>query len=64
MLPPINEVPDGFPAMVLWQFRIASLGMQLVMWTTIGLLFGRLTERAMAERPRIPVGNRLQATLR
>jgi len=47
VLPGINEVPDGFPAVVLWQFRIASLGMQFVMWTTIGLLFGWLTERAM-----------------
>ena len=25
-LPPINEVPEQFPAVVLWQFRIASLG--------------------------------------
>ncbi len=48
VLPPINEVPASFPAGVLWNFRIASLGMQVVMWTTIGLLFGWLTERAMA----------------
>ncbi len=45
-LPPINEVPGQFPAVVLWQFRIASLGAQLIMWATIGLIFGALTERA------------------
>jgi hypothetical protein len=50
-LPAVNEVPEGFPAVVLWQFRIASLGAQAIMWTTIGLCFGALTERAaLAER--------------
>jgi Probable cobalt transporter subunit (CbtA) len=48
LLPAINEVPEVFPAVVLWNFRIASLGMQAVMWTTLGLLFGWLTERAAA----------------
>ena len=47
-LPAINEVPDQFSAALLWRFRIASLGIHAVMWTTIGLLFGALTERAMA----------------
>jgi predicted cobalt transporter CbtA len=48
ILPGINEVPDTFPALVLWQFRVASFGMQLIMWATIGLVFGALTERALA----------------
>lgn len=46
ILPDVNEVPSGFPAVVLWRFRVAALGIQLVMWTTIGLAFGWLTERA------------------
>jgi predicted cobalt transporter CbtA len=46
VLPEINEVPEHFSAVVLWRFRLASLGMQLVLWTAIGLLFGMLTERA------------------
>jgi Probable cobalt transporter subunit (CbtA) len=46
LLPAINEVPDQFPAVVLWQFRIAALGAQLIMWTTIGIAFGARTERA------------------
>src|SRR5262245_4451590 len=53
LLPPVNEVPDAFPAEVLWKFRIASIGAQLIMWGTLGLLFGRLTERTLASvRPR------------
>jgi predicted cobalt transporter CbtA len=49
-LPPINEVPGQFPAVVLWQFRIASLGAQLIMWATIGLVFGALTQRSARSR--------------
>jgi hypothetical protein len=50
LLPPINEVPAEFPAVVLWNFRIASLGAQVIMWATLGLLFGALTQRAPNER--------------
>jgi predicted cobalt transporter CbtA len=46
LLPAVNEVPDGFPAVVLWEFRIASIGTQLIMWATLGLLFGALSQRA------------------
>jgi predicted cobalt transporter CbtA len=49
-LPSVNEVPEGFPATVLWQFRMASLGAQTIMWATIGLAFGALTERAETSR--------------
>jgi hypothetical protein len=45
-MPAVNEVPPSFPADLLWQFRLAALGMQLVLWTALGLLFGELTERA------------------
>jgi hypothetical protein len=50
-LPPINEVPAEFPAVVLWRFRVASAGAQLITWTTIGLLFGALAERVLARPP-------------
>lgn len=49
-LPRIDEVPAQFPADVLWHFRVASLGAQLILWTTLGLAFGALAERT-AERP-------------
>ena len=64
LLPSINEVPDDFPAVVLWQFRIASLGMQVVMWTTIGLAFGTLTERALMANSVLPGGDRLRVPAR
>ena len=53
LLPIVNEVPDQFPAVVLWKFRIASLGAQFIMWTTLGLLFGKLTQRAF-NRGKLP----------
>jgi hypothetical protein len=53
LLPPINEVPDVFPAATLWNFRIASAGAQLILWTTLGLLFGALTERAWSGQTRL-----------
>lgn len=45
VLPGVDEVPGNFPATVLWRFRLASLGTQTVLWTTLGLAFGALTER-------------------
>jgi len=50
VLPVVDEVPEEFPAAVLWKFRIASLGAQFIMWATLGLLFGALTHRAIAIR--------------
>jgi hypothetical protein len=48
-MPPLNEVPEGFPAVVLWQFRMASLGAQVIMWTVLGLGLGAWVERDFAE---------------
>jgi predicted cobalt transporter CbtA len=44
-LPVVDEVPPGFPVTLMWRFRVAALGIQAVMWATLGLLFGWLTER-------------------
>ncbi len=44
-LPAIDEVPPTFPASLLWKFRIASWEMRLLLWSTLGVLFGWLTER-------------------
>lgn len=46
-LPTVNETPADFPATVLYQFRVASLGSQAVLWATLGLLFGWVTERSL-----------------
>jgi hypothetical protein len=53
LMPDINEVPADFPAVVLWRFRIAALGLQAVIWISIGLLFGWLTERDLRYRQRL-----------
>ncbi len=45
LLPGINEVPATFPATTLWDFRIASLGIQTVLWGSIGVLFGLIGAR-------------------
>ena len=45
-MPVINETPATFPATTLYGFRLASMGAQLVLWTTLGLVFGALTERS------------------
>ena len=50
VLPDINEVPDQFPAVVLWRFRVVSLGIQLILWSTLGLLFGVVAERILLNR--------------
>src|SRR5437764_909537 len=51
-LPAVNEVPKDFPAVVLWRFRLASLGTQAVLWAALGLVFGALTERSLATAER------------
>jgi hypothetical protein len=50
VLPAVNEVPNDFPATVLWRFRIDSLGMQAIMWATFGLGFGALAEKTSIGR--------------
>ena len=40
-----------FPATTLWRFREASLGMQAVLWTTIGVVFAVAAQRVMVGAP-------------
>ena len=59
ILPTIDETPgalkdgagnivfEGFPADDLYEFRLFSLGTQVVMWLTIGLVFGALASRLL-----------------
>jgi hypothetical protein len=54
VLPGVHETPRGFSADVLWRFRLASLGVQATLWTTLGLAFGALAERALVARARGP----------
>jgi hypothetical protein len=43
---PAAPDPGEFPAGLLWNFRLSSLGTQLVFWTGLGVTFGLLCERA------------------
>jgi hypothetical protein len=52
VLPRIDEVPADFSATLLWNFRLASIGIQAIIWTTLGLVFGALAAREL-ERPAI-----------
>jgi predicted cobalt transporter CbtA len=52
IMPHLDEVPNGFSASVIWHFRVATLGVHAVLWTTLGLGFGALAERLIqAARP-------------
>jgi hypothetical protein len=51
LLPAVDEVPTGFPATVLYDFRLASLGIQAVLWAVLGLVFGALIEIGARRRP-------------
>lgn len=62
VLPTLHEIPEptrdasgaiiypGFPADVLYDFRLVSLGTQLVLWTTIGVIYATLAGRLLGER--------------
>lgn len=55
VMPEVDETPAGFRATVLYDFRIASIGTQVVLWASLGLVFGALVEGA-AGRERAPSG--------
>jgi hypothetical protein len=50
VLPDVGEIHASFSADVLWKFRAASLGMQLLLWATLGLVFGALAARMLERR--------------
>lgn len=48
---PAAPDPGEFPSGLLWNFRLSSLGAQLVFWTGLGVVFGLLCERANRREP-------------
>ena len=62
LLPTVDETPGplrnatgaiiypGFPADVLYQFRLVALATQLLLWVTIGVVFATLAGRVLGER--------------
>lgn len=61
LLPNVDEIPEpmrnasgaivypGFPAEVLYEFRLLALATQLVLWVTIGAVFATLAGRLLGE---------------
>jgi hypothetical protein len=49
VLPSAGETPPGFPADVLYRFRLASIGIAATLWLTIGVGFGALAERLLPD---------------
>lgn len=49
-LPAVNEIPDDFSADLLWRFRLSSIGIQLVMWITIGISFGFMASALLGKK--------------
>lgn len=47
VLPAIGETPKDYPAVALWQFRLASVGIQALLWASFGVLYGVLAERVL-----------------
>jgi predicted cobalt transporter CbtA len=47
ILPRINEVPETFPATLLWQFRFASLGTQATLWLLLGFGYAAAVDRRL-----------------
>ncbi|MSO42033.1 MAG: hypothetical protein EXQ70_09125 [Solirubrobacterales bacterium] len=52
-LPAIGEVPAGFPSGLLSDFRLASIGLQLMLWSVLALCFAALVSRRLT-RPTAP----------
>jgi uncharacterized membrane protein len=53
----------GFPADLLYSFRLYSIGAQLILWTAIGLIFGPLAERLLEPRAARTGADRRPATV-
>ncbi|HEV7853422.1 MAG TPA: CbtA family protein [Mycobacterium sp.] len=51
-LPTIDETPDEFPADVLYDFRLYSLGTQFVLWAIIAVVFGSMAHRLLGQPER------------
>ncbi len=52
VLPGVQEIPPDFPAPLIWEFRLSSLGTQAVLWAALGVGFGVVSHRAASRRVR------------
>ena len=45
LMPSYNEVPASFPAVLLYEFRLASLSTQATLWVVVGVVLAELVHR-------------------
>lgn len=50
LMPSVNDVPDRFSADLLWRFRLCSFGINFVLWSVIGVMFGAQAENVLQTR--------------
>ena len=55
ILPGVHEVPEGFPAGLLYEFRVQSVLTAAVMWMVLGTAFAAATARALPAGRQIAV---------
>ena len=55
-LPGVQEVPESFPAPLIWEFRLSSLGTQAVLWAALGIGFGIAMQRAAQRAAAVRAG--------
>jgi hypothetical protein len=63
-LPSVDELPAGFPAATLWEFRQGAAAIQLILWATIGLTFAGAAQRVMTGRRLVPRRHEVVAGVR
>lgn len=56
LLPAADGVPAGYPATLLFRFRMASLLTQVTLWVVLGVALAELTGRLVA-RPAVPAAS-------
>jgi hypothetical protein len=50
-LPGVQEIPADFPAPLIWEFRLSSLGTQAVLWAALGIGYGIAMHRSTQRGP-------------
>jgi predicted cobalt transporter CbtA len=60
LMPAYDEVPASFPASLLYEFRVASLGTRLTLWAVLGVMLAELVYRLT--RRSQPVTSPIRAT--
>lgn len=63
LLPTVDEVAEGFPASLLWNFRLSSLLTLATMWGVIGVALTGLVGRASAQAAAAQQRRELAASL-